>query len=80
MSIDPPATPEQAMSTDQFGKCGCSLGLTRCNCGIAIGKQPAIPTAALIPRPGQSKLAYVPAAQTDLRKLFAQLRTKQCTT
>lgn len=74
---DRDAAVSDSMSPEIFGGCHCSLGLTRCDCGLAGYKQPAIPAAALIPRAGQSRLEYVPAAQTDLRQLFAKLRAKQ---
>jgi hypothetical protein len=35
------------------------------------------PTAALCPRRGQSRLSYVPAATTDIRRLLDEVRRQQ---
>lgn len=35
------------------------------------------PTAALIPKPGQARLVYVPASHTDIRVLFARVQQQQ---
>jgi hypothetical protein len=35
------------------------------------------PTAALCPRRGQSKLSYVPAATTDIRRRLDEVRRQQ---
>ena len=35
------------------------------------------PTAALCPRGGQSKLSYVPAATTDIRRRLDEARRQQ---
>jgi hypothetical protein len=34
------------------------------------------PTAALIPKPGQERLVYVPASHTDIRVLFARIQAQ----